>query len=60
MTLQKKTVVIVAAMAGLLSGCAAPAPRACTHCTMGGKSDKVSCGAKSGCKAKGNRANQGS
>jgi len=49
MNAQTKAIVIVSAMAGLLTGCATPANKECKKCTMGEKSDKVSCGAKGGC-----------
>jgi hypothetical protein len=50
--MKTKAIVIVSAMAGLLAGCATPAPQGCKKCMMGEKSDKVSCGAKGGCASK--------
>lgn len=52
MKFQTRTVIIVAAMAGLMTGCASPAPKECKRCVLGGKSDKVSCGTKSACSSK--------
>ena len=56
MKTHSRAIVIVAAMAGLMTGCASPAPKACKQCTMSGSSDKVSCGTKNGCSKAGCRA----
>lgn len=67
MRTEAKAIIIVAAMAGLMTGCASPAPKECKGCCMKGTtSDKVSCGTKSGCsskngcRAKGNCGTKGS
>ena len=54
MRIQAKAFIIVAAMAGLVAGCASPAPKKeCKGCAAAGaKADKTSCGTKSGCSSK--------
>jgi len=61
-----KAFIIVAAMAGLVTGCASAPKKECKGCNASSKSDKGSCGAKSSCtskstcKSKGNCAAKGS
>ena len=55
MKTEAKAFILVAAMAGLMAGCASPKPKECKPCKAcpaGMKSDKGSCGTKSGCSSK--------
>jgi starvation-inducible outer membrane lipoprotein len=47
-----KAFIIVAAMAGLLTGCASAPDKQAKSCPLGMKSGKDSCGAKGGCAGK--------
>jgi PBP1b-binding outer membrane lipoprotein LpoB len=53
MNSQAKAVIVVAAIAGLIAGCASPAPKQSRHCKLAGQSDKVSSGSKNGCSPNG-------
>ena len=58
---EAKAFIIVAAMAGLMTGCASRPPKMeCKGCAAGMKSDKVTCGTKGGCSSKGNNGAKGS
>lgn len=61
-----KAFIMVAAIAGLVTGCASAPKKECKGCHVSGKSDKVSCGtkasctSKSACSGKGNCGTKGS
>ncbi|HEX4084960.1 MAG TPA: hypothetical protein VHY22_08625 [Chthoniobacteraceae bacterium] len=52
MTSSTKAVVLVAALAGLVTGCATHPKQECKRCVSGSTSDKVSCSTKGNCGAK--------
>jgi len=52
MRTEAKAFIIIAAMAGLVTGCATAPKKECKRCEMNSKSGKDSCGAKSSCTSK--------